>query len=386
MWIVLWGTGFASTFAQAAPLPSWLPKELQVSISKLPSGKTSEPCGMLYYCDPYCETIGEFFSRTFYQAVSSEMTMDAGKEENLSHLRFLANPDVSLLDPRQSHDAEEISGEVEALDRSGDPKNLEEARSELESERKEKLESDAESSSRRRSTSIVDLGAHLDTFFGSTTLSTSGNTDTASDAQLHALFGGGLLFSLKKVSQVRGGEIDLGIGLDYWNASGEKSRLLSGQTWSSVMFQERAGIYWHRPESRWSFGFLLDGRQEVDSFVPDTAVGFSTKYIWVSPGIEIRYLRSSFRLLKSIFSSVQDVADYRGTSVSSSRTSLEGESCALLAHPFKADFEVCGLGELGFVSVQGTGNPSQPVFSQQSNYTYRNWQIGIEFKLEGFRL
>jgi hypothetical protein len=209
-------------------------------------------------------------------------------------------------------------------------------------------------------------------------------TDLASDAKAHGIFGGGLDFGMQDVTTFWHGFFDMAVDVSYWGSIGQSSSLATaGQVRSTQVLRAEIEGLWHRDESRWKFGLIIDGRQENDNSSPDTADSFSTKYLWISPGFHIQYAKTTLKLIKSVYSSTLDIDQYRGTSVSSSNLVLNLESCRKLAKIVKGEFDICGLADYQILKVNGAGTPAQPVFVTSPTYSYSSWSLGVEFKLLG---
>jgi hypothetical protein len=226
------------------------------------------------------------------------------------------------------------------------------------------------------------LGAHLDAGLGATSLSTTGNTDIASDAQTHLIIGGGLDGEARNLADLWGGTIGVGIDLSAWGAVSEKSKTaITGQTWGTQIARGLISGLWRPNHSSWRAGLLLEGRYESDSTSPETAQAFSTKYFWGSGGVTLGYGKTDLKLLQSVYNSTQDPDQYRGTAVSSSRLMLELSSCKSLFGLLGGEFDLCGVGSYSKLSVTGSGTPVDPVFTVNPTYSYSAWTAGIQFKL-----
>jgi hypothetical protein len=381
--------GAMPLIAFADPVPAWLPQALRAQIAQLPTARSSDSLATVFICDPYCETVGEFYSRTEFKPTSKDFLKKAARSENLAHLKLVIAPvTITEGDPEQTHEAEEVSGQAEGLSSSGNPEKY----------------SSPESAKGATSERVEDgdqldtpllIGLHFDALAGATSLSTgaAGNqnqgqqyTDTGSDAQTHGILGGGLDFEAKDVFDLGSGAVDFDGDLSYWGSVGQKSKENTGQSWSTQSYRALLGLNWAKPQSRWHLGLLLEGRQQSDNSSPDTALAFTSKYLWISAGAQIQYRKTTLRVLQSVINSSQDVDQYRGASISSSRLGVELESCKGLASILKGEFDICGLGGIGDMHVSGQGTPLQPVFVTNPTYSYFSWSAGLEFKIAGISL
>jgi hypothetical protein len=381
--------GLVPLTVSADPIPPWFPSALRSQLAQLPAAHQADPQATVFLCDPYCETVGEFYSRAEFKPSSKGFMKEASKAENLAHLRLVVSPEAIIQsDPAQTHEAEEIPKQAEGLSSSGSPEEIAAAESKTDS-------SPATRGEGRQLETPLLIGLHLDALVGATSLSTgaiaNGNsgqqyTDTASDAQTHGILGGGLDFRAKNIFTLWNGGVDFDGDVSYWASVGQRSKESTGQSWNTQTFRALLGGIWSKEQSPWRFGLLLEGRQDSDNSSPDTALAFSSKYLWISLGWQIQYRKTTLRILQSVVNSSQDVDQYRGTSISSSRLGVELESCKALAGILKGEFDICALGNISDVQVNGEGAPLQPVFVTNPMYTYFTWSAGLEFKIAGISL
>jgi hypothetical protein len=364
--------------AQADALPLWLPEGIRSQI-------TDHSPSNLYLCDPYCEPIGEFATdHEFKSTCSADLLKEASLPKNRSKLQVLLDTNQFLTaDPADEHTAEKVSKAPQMAKTEKPPQEK------AQEQKKEQAEAGDTVAPTEESAGDVPvfLGAHLDALFGATSLNTSSNTDVASDALTHGIVGGGLNVETRDLTNFAGGNVSASLDVSARDSLGQKSKeSTSNQSWSSQQFRLLLDGTWAQPKSHWKLGLILEGFEDNENSDPDTAVAFSSEYTWFSIGAEVTYKKTTLKVFKSVFNSTQDVDQYRGTQVTSSRTAFELDSCLGLGKILSGGLDLCGVGLLSFVNVDGSGTPLQPVFTTDPSYKYTSWATGIQLKLWGISL
>lgn len=449
----------ASIQAASAESVSWMPMAIQRDLGKIQNSPPSAPQESkadLYLCDPYCELVGRFYSRSDFRPTSASLYEEAKKRENFSFLRlFLGRVQInnrSIAKPNGPNSKLETYSATEGS-APGGTANISTGNSGARAGTGSSAESvgthslnaggtvtaatgasgtyggytppggfGAETSSGSGSpnalpdrtpppmSKYVDprlwdqlhmppaqaknyeqefplyLGAHLDGQLGATSLSTSANTNTDSSAQIHGILGGGVTFDVENFTTFSQGDVSTSIDVSFLAAVGQKPATGSAQTWNTQIFRTLAHGLWQPRRSKWTFGLLLDGTLQSDATSTDTAILFSTTYIWGSLGLHFQYKKYYIQFFQSIVNSTQDIAQYRGTQLSSGKTSVEGSACFPLAGVVRSEFDACVVGSMSLINVRGSGTPVQPVFTTDPNHEYLTWRAGLQFRLIGFAI
>jgi hypothetical protein len=139
---------------------------------------------------------------------------------------------------------------------------------------------------------------------------------------------------------------------------------------------------WKKSASRWAFGLESGFRQDRLSITPELPSAFSTLSRYAYLGARIQSPWARLEVFKSVFSSTQDSADFRGTQVSSSWLAM-----VLSREIYQRKFASgAGLGfgaftGLGLVSQAGSGAALSRVLTPNPEHRYLNWSGGISLSL-----
>jgi hypothetical protein len=354
-------------------VPSWLPSELKKQLDDIPPLAPGSPLGEVYSCDPYCEYLGSFTAAPGAGKISykGELALTKEQEESLKiHLDKFAVA-------KQKQAEEKLAAQKAAAD----AKAAEAADAEA------KANANAESQGQNLEGGLpIRLGIYLDALFSSTSVTTQSNTDQDSDIASHPQVGGGFTLDVDQVAHLFNGSLSLGGDFNYWMALSPKaSEAIPSETWSSYEIRGLFSAIIHPKKSKFQYGLLLEARELNYSANPDLGITFSSKYLWGSVGVQVQYNTTRLRILKSVYSAVDDIAPYRGTAESSGLTDFQLSSCLPLAQFFGGIFSTCGVAELEKYSINGTGETLQPAYTQNPTYNYSSFKVGLELRYGDFQ-
>jgi hypothetical protein len=236
----------------------------------------------------------------------------------------------------------------------------------------------------------VELGALI----GKRSLSTTANTDTESDAKTRPMGHFGMGFDLDELIKGKARSWGFMSEFDYDGAFSETSKNADPTRSSSFnRFDLLLGMAWRparevpeKKKSPWTFKLYVETQYDIFNTAPNTPLGFSSNYLMAGPGASARYKETELRISKSIFGLVQDSDDFRGTTITGGFFHVSLQSCLDLVEVSNTFLQACPNAYLMTTSVNGSGTPVQPVLTTNPSYSYTEYGIGINLRLDRLAL